>query len=139
MRVAKPSLPWSELHRRLDASHRCAERRLTPTRRKAEILHARARSLATDGKKESVISDLFRKLSSSSWGLNTTASNHVISAKSFPDRIYAAACTPAFVLGLINVRDRFLSVINIKKLLTYRKKKVLWTDLNKVILAIPLI
>ncbi|MGA7218148.1 MAG: chemotaxis protein CheW [Candidatus Sulfotelmatobacter sp.] len=42
-------------------------------------------------------------------------------------------CTPAFVLGLVNVRGQILSVINIKKLFDVAEKGL--SDLNKVIIV----
>jgi len=41
-------------------------------------------------------------------------------------------CTPAFVLGIINVRGQILSVIDIKKFFALPEKGI--TDLNKVII-----
>src|SRR5258708_11156325 len=55
----KAEFAWSGLHRRLDASHAALKRRLTPSpEEKQKILHARAQSLATDGKKEASSPDL---------------------------------------------------------------------------------
>jgi len=60
MRVAKPSLPGAELHRRLDASHAALETGThSQPRRKAEKFSRTPRSLATDGKKEASSPDLF--------------------------------------------------------------------------------
>jgi purine-binding chemotaxis protein CheW len=42
-------------------------------------------------------------------------------------------CTPAFVLGLVNVRGQILSIIDIKKLFDLPEKGL--TDLNKVIVV----
>jgi purine-binding chemotaxis protein CheW len=42
-------------------------------------------------------------------------------------------CTPAFVLGLVNVRGQILSIINIKKLFDLPEKGL--TELNKVIVV----
>ena len=42
-------------------------------------------------------------------------------------------CTPAFVLGLVNVRGQILSIINIKKLFDLPEKGL--TDLNKIIIV----
>src|SRR5258708_13924149 len=55
----KAEFAWSGLHRRLDASHAALKRRLTPSpEENQKILHARAQSLATDGKKEASSPDL---------------------------------------------------------------------------------
>jgi len=62
-------------------------------------------------------------LSSSSWGSEHYGIESCHIREILPlTEFTPLPCTPAFVLGLINVRGQILSVINIKKLLTYRKK-----------------
>lgn len=48
------------------------------------------------------------------------------------NELTAVPCTPAFVLGIINVRGQILSVIDIKKFFALPERGI--TDLNKVII-----
>jgi purine-binding chemotaxis protein CheW len=128
-------LDWAKLHGRLDASHAALKRRLIPSlEEKRKILHARARVLATGGKTAPTSPYLLLEvvefvLGPEHYGI---ASSHIREIHPLSE-FTPVPCTPAFVLGLVNVRGQILSIINIKKLFDLPEKGL--TDLNKVIIV----
>jgi len=131
----KGGLDWAQLHRRLDASQSALERRLTPSREEEQkILHARARLLATGGKAEATspqsrLEVVEFVLGPEHYGIESTLIREIHPLSEFTP----LPCTPAFFLGLVNVRGHILSIINIKKLFDLPEKGL--TDLNKVIIV----
>lgn len=131
--VHQGGLDWVGLHRRLDASQEALNRRLSPSREeKQKILRARARSLAESGKKEAPSPDLFLEvvefvLGPEHYGIESSHIREIYPLNDFTP----LPCTPAFVLGLVNVRGQILSIINIKKLFDLPEKGL--TDFNKII------
>jgi purine-binding chemotaxis protein CheW len=134
-------LDWIGLHRRLDLSQAAMERKLSPgPKEKQEILRARARSLAlapapaTWGKIEATSSGLRLDvvefvLGPEHYGIELSHIREIHALSEFTP----LPSTPAFVLGLVNVRGQILSIINIKKLFDLPEKGL--TDLNKVIIV----
>jgi purine-binding chemotaxis protein CheW len=126
---------WAELHRRLDASHAALKRGLTPdAQEKQKILHARARSLAARGKTEATSPHLILQvvefvLGPEHYGIESSHIREILPLGEFTP----LPCTPAFVLGLVNVRGQILSIINFKTLFGLPEKGL--TDLNKVIVV----
>jgi len=131
----KGSLYWAGLRRRLDASQEALNRRLSPSREeKQKILRARARSMAASGKKEAPSPDLLLEvvefvLGPEHYGIESSHIREIYPLSEFTP----LPCTPAFVLGLVNVRGQILSIINIKKLFDLPEKGL--TDLNKIIIV----
>jgi len=131
----KGDLDWAGLHHRLDVSQTALKQRLNPSfEEKRKVLRARARSLAAGGKKEATSPDLFLEvvefvLGPEHYGI---ASSHIREIHPLSE-FTPLPCTPAFVLGLVNVRGQILSIINIKKLFGLPEKGL--TDLNKVIIV----
>jgi purine-binding chemotaxis protein CheW len=128
-------MDWVGLHRRLDASQEALNRRLSPSREeKQKILRARARSLAESGKKEAPSPDLLLEvvefvLGTEHYAIESSHIREIFTLSEFTP----LPCTPAFVLGLVNVRGQILSIINIKKLFDLPEKGL--TELNKVIIV----
>ena len=128
-------LDWAGIHRRLDASHAALKQKLTPSlEEKQRILRARARLLAAGGKKEaaapgSVLEVVEFVLGPEHYGIESSYIREIYPLTEFTP----FPCTPAFVLGLINVRGQILSIINIKKLFDLPEKGL--TNLNKVIVV----
>ena len=131
----KGGVDWGNLHRRLDASQAALKQRLSPgpeeTRR---ILRARARSLAAGDRSEATSPDLLLEvvefvLGPEHYGIESSHIREIYPLSEFTP----VPCTPAFVLGLVNVRGQILSIINIKKLFDLPEKGL--TDLNKVIIV----
>jgi purine-binding chemotaxis protein CheW len=132
----KGELDWVEIHRRMDASQAALKRRLNPSREeKQKILRARARSLAADSKAEaataphSLLEVVEFVLGREHYGIESSYIREIHPLSEFTP----LPCTPAFVLGLVNVRGQILSIINIKKLFDLPEKGL--TDLNKVIIV----
>jgi purine-binding chemotaxis protein CheW len=131
----KAAFDWAQLHRRLDASHAALQQRLTPSaEERQKILHARAQMLAGSGKAEALSPHLLLEvvefvLGPEHYGIASSDIREILPLSEFTP----LPCTPAFVLGLVNVRGQILSIINIKKLLDLPEKGL--TDLNKVIIV----
>ncbi|HWO34417.1 MAG TPA: chemotaxis protein CheW [Candidatus Acidoferrum sp.] len=126
---------WSELHRRVEMSRSAMQQRLSPgIEERRTILRTRARFLAQErnGDKEPPQSPLVVVeflLASEHYGIELTYIREIHALSEFTP----LPGTPAFVLGLTNVRGRILSVIDIKKLFDLPEKGL--TDLNKVIVV----
>jgi purine-binding chemotaxis protein CheW len=126
---------WSELHRRLETSRSAMQRRLNPSvEERRTILRARARLLAQEGKgdkelPQSPLEVVEFLLASEHYGIELTHIREIHALSEFT----SLPGTPAFVLGLTNVRGQILSVIDIKKLFDLPEKGL--TDLNKVIVV----
>ena len=131
----EPEFDWAELHRRLDASHAALQRRLTPsTEEKQKLLRTRARLLAVGGKAEATAPHLVLEvvefvLGAEHYGIESLHIREIHPLSEFTP----LPCTPAFVLGLVNVRGQILSIIDIKKLFDLPDQGL--TDLNKVIIV----
>ncbi len=126
----KKGIDWDDLHRRLAAARQNINREMTPAERK-ETLKARAKTLAGESVEgESVTEQLevleFR-LAYETYGIEMTHVQETAPLK----ELTPVPGTPAFVLGLINLRGRILSVIDIKKFFDLPEKGL--TDLNKII------
>jgi purine-binding chemotaxis protein CheW len=126
---------WAELHRRLEASQSALRRGLNPTiEEKRTILRARAQLLAQENKEQerlpgSCLEVVEFLLGSEHYGIELTYIREIHVLSEFTP----LPGTPAFVLGLTNVRGQILSVIDIKKLFDVPEKGL--TDLNKVIVV----
>jgi len=131
----KSEIDWAELHRRLEASRSALERRLAPgPEERQKILRARARLLAAGGKTEAAPARLLVEvvefvLGPEHYGIESRHIREIHPLSEFTP----LPCTPAFVLGLVNVRGQILSIINIKKLFDLPEKGL--TNLNKVIIV----
>jgi purine-binding chemotaxis protein CheW len=130
----KAGFDWADLHRRLDASQAALKRRLSPSAaEKQRILHARARLLAADDKANATSPHLLLEvvefvLGSEHYGIESSHIREIHPLSEFTP----LPCTPAFVLGLVNIRGQILSIIDIKKLFDLPEKGL--TNLNKVII-----
>jgi purine-binding chemotaxis protein CheW len=129
------NLEWANLHRRLDASQAALQRKLTPgPEEKRKILRHRARLLAASSKAEataqgSPIEIVEFVLGPERYGIESSLIREIHPLNEFTP----LPCTPAFVLGLVNVRGQILSIIDIKKLFDLPEKGL--TDLNKIIIV----
>lgn len=102
------------------------------TDKERTILKARARALAREGKDkeapEESIEVVEFLLAYERYGIESSYVREVYPLK----ELTPLPCTPPFVLGIINVRGRIVSVIDIKKFFDLPEKGL--TDLNKVII-----
>jgi len=124
------AIDWQKVRLRLDAVADMMNHRLTPAEEK-DILRARARALAHEppGEEEGAecLEVLEFLLAHETYGIEM---RYVRETRPLRD-LTPVPCTPPFVLGLINVRGRILSVIDIRKFFDLPDKGL--TELNNVI------
>lgn len=126
------ALDWREVQRRLEAARAVIERGWAPDSEAAKrILKARAQALAREPEIADAGDDTIEVvefvLAYEQYAVET---RHV--REIYPlEHLTPLPCTPAFVLGIVNVRGEILSVIDLKKFFDLPEKGL--TDLNKVI------
>jgi purine-binding chemotaxis protein CheW len=127
------ALDWSEIHRRVETAQAALERGLRPTaEEKRAILKERAKALAREPKEneaaEAQLEVVEFLLAYERYAIESSYVREVHPLK----ELTPLPGTPPFVLGIINVRGRILSVVDIKKFFDLPEKGL--TDLNKVII-----
>jgi purine-binding chemotaxis protein CheW len=128
------SIDWSAIHRRLETAQAALQQDLTPTpEEQKRILKARACALARTPKGEDITTARIEVveflLAYERYGLELLYVREVYPLK----ELTSLPCTPPFVVGIINVRGRLLSVLDIKNFFDLPAKGL--TDLNKVIIV----
>ena len=130
-REERTVIDWQMVRQRLDAVTDNLNRGMTPAEEKI-ILKTRARALAREPLPDVTESEFLEILEFSlayeSYGVEMA---YVRETRPLRE-ITPVPCTPRFVLGLINVRGRIISVIDIKMFFDLPEKGL--TDLNKVII-----
>lgn len=126
------AIDWREVERRLEAARVAIERIWAPTAEDTQrILKERAQTLAREAvpaeAADASIEVIEFLLAHECYAV---ASEYVREVYPLED-ITPLPCTPAFVLGIVNVRGEILSVIDIKKFFDLPEKGL--TDLNKII------
>jgi purine-binding chemotaxis protein CheW len=128
-------LVWANVRRRLDVSRATLQRKLAPgVEEKRKILQHRALLLAASSKADviapgSLLEIVEFVLGPERYGIESSRIREI-----YPLNEYTPLpCTPAFVLGLVNVRGQILSIINLKKLFDLPEDGL--TDLNKIIIV----
>jgi purine-binding chemotaxis protein CheW len=132
---SKRSTPidWNEVRRRVGIAQEKIDKgwQLSPEEKK-QILKARAISLAretkTDAIQESAEMIEFR-LSDEKYAIESRFVREVYPLK----ELTPLPCTPAFVLGIINLRGQIISVIDIKKFFELPEQGL--SDLNRAIIV----
>lgn len=130
-KTRKP-VDWGEVKQRLEAAQGAIERIFMPAAEDAQkTLQIRAQALARETvpaeAADAGIEVIEFLLAHERYAI---ASEYV--REVYPlEELTTLPCTPAFVLGIINVRGEILSVIDIKKFFDLPEKGL--TDLNKVI------
>ena len=125
-------IDWDEVRKRVEKARATAEQGWVPgPEERKEILRTRARALAGEpeakavGEKIEIIEFL---LAYEKYAVETSYVREV-----YPLRdLTPVPCTPAHVLGIINVRGQILSVIDLKKFFDLPEKGL--GELNKVII-----
>ena len=130
--MSASGLDWREVQRRLEAARAAMERGWAPDAEEAKrILKARARALAREPAKDEADDDYIEVvefvLAYEQYAVET---RHVREIHPL-EHLTPLPCTPAFVLGIVNVRGEILSVIDLRKFFDLPEKGL--TDLNKVI------
>lgn len=131
--MQKTKIDWSEIKCKVNALQESLDRKnILPPEEKHILLKARAQALAVETKdeaaqKESVEIVVF-SLASETYGIGSTFIREVYPLKDFA----TLPGTPAFVLGIVNVRGQIISVIDLKKFFNLPEKGL--GELNKVII-----
>ncbi len=126
------AIDWREVHQRLETARAAVERIRTPDAGETKrVLKARAQALAREPEKaqaadaELEVLEFF--LAHEKYAVE---SQHV--REVYPlENLTPLPCTPAFVLGIVNLRGEIVSVLDIKKFFDLPERGL--TDLNKVI------
>lgn len=127
-------LNWEEVHRRLEAAQAALERgwQLTPGEI-ARVLRNRAKALAqepTAGRVAEESLDVVEFLvANERYGIEL---HHVREVHPVRD-LAPVPCVPPYVLGVINVRGRIVSVVDFRKFFELPEKGL--SDLNKAIIV----
>jgi purine-binding chemotaxis protein CheW len=126
------AVDWEEVRRRLGAAQTAVERGWSPTaEEKRDLLRKRARALAEAVKKDDPgekIEIVDFLLAYERYGIETSFVREVYPLKD----LTPVPCTPPHVLGIVNVRGRIISIVDLKKFFDLPDKGL--GDLNKVII-----
>jgi purine-binding chemotaxis protein CheW len=128
----RKAIDWKEIRKRLEEAGKALEAggNKGPDERK-RILSTRARVIAKETAPEErrdLIEIIEFTLAHEHYGVESTFVSEVYPLKAYTP----VPCTPAYVLGIINVRGRIISVVDIKKFFDLPERGI--TDLNKVII-----
>ena len=125
-------IDWEKVHRRMAAVNAAIEKGWVPSLEdKNRILKKRAEILACERERkttEETIEIVEFLLAKEHYGLESSYIREVYPLKDYTP----LPGVPSFVLGLLNVRGRILSVVDIKKFFDMPEKGI--SDLNKVII-----
>jgi len=131
--MQKTKVDWDEIKSRVNTLQESLDRKIfLPPEEKRTLLKARALALAVETKdetaqKESLEIVLF-SLASETYGIGSTFIREVYPLKDYT----TLPGTPAFLLGIVNVRGQIISVIDLKKFFDLPEKGL--GELNKVII-----
>lgn len=131
----KPNtIDWEELHQRLETAPAALDRGMAKTAEdKRKVLRERAKVLARKPEEKTSAQEQFEVveflLAHERYALDSSYVREVYPLK----ELTPLPCTPAFVLGIINLRGQILSIIDLKKFFELPEKGL--TDLNKVIVV----
>ena len=128
-----PRINWPQIHERLERARRALERgfELSPERQR-ELLKERARLLARPPQAvappEERLEVIEFRLGQTHYAIETQFAREVWSLR----ELTPVPCTPAFVRGVVNVRGRILSVLDLRRFFDLPLGGL--SDLNKVII-----
>lgn len=127
------AMDWQAVHRRLEAAAAAIENQLMLSQQsKKSLLKARATSLAAVAQTEATeeyLEIIEFQLASETYGVELRHAGKVSLLK----ELTSMPCTPAFVLGIINLHGRVLSVVDLKRFFDLPNNPL--TDLNRVIVV----
>ena len=123
---------WDAAHRRLADARAVMDKGWTPDpAEQKKILKARAKAIAQEPPAEEIAGERIEivefLLAHERYGIESSYVREIHPLK----ELTPLPCTPAFILGIVNIRGRILPVIDIKKFFELPEKGL--TDLNKVI------
>lgn len=130
--TARAAVDWREAERQLEAARAAIERIWAPGPEETKrVLRARAQALARQpGQAEAAgehLEVVEFVLAYENYAVETRYVREVCPL----ENLTPLPCTPAFVLGVVNLRGEILSVLDLKKFFELPEKGL--TDLNKVI------
>jgi len=126
-------IDWPQIHERLERARRALERgfELSPERQQ-QLLKERARLLARPPQPatspEERLEIIEFRLGKTHYAIETQFAREVWSLR----ELTPVPCTPAFVRGVVNVRGRILSVLDLRRFFDLPSSGL--SDLNKVII-----
>lgn len=122
---------WNEVRRRIESARAAAERAWAPDPEEVKrVLKARAQALAREpdtAQAAETLECVEFLLAHETYAVESRFVREVCPLED----LTPLPCTPAFVLGIVNLRGEILSVIDLKKFFDLPKRGL--TDLNKVI------
>lgn len=125
------AIDWRAVHQRLDAARAATERAWIPDAEETKrILKARAQALAREPERAQAADALEVvefMLAHEKYGVETSFVREIDALTD----LTSLPCTPAHVLGVVNLRGEIVSVIDIKKFFELPEKGL--TDLDKVL------
>jgi purine-binding chemotaxis protein CheW len=126
------AIDWNEVKQRLEAARVAIESIWAPTAEDTQrVLEERARALAQEPA-QAESADAWIEVVEFILAHERYAIESCYVREVYPlENLTPLPCTPAFVLGIVNVRGEMLSVIDIKKFFDLPEKGL--TDLNKLI------
>lgn len=129
----KPAtIDWREVERRLEAARIAIEHVWAPSPEETQkILKARAQALAREPMPTETAGEHIEVVEFVLAHERYAIESHYVREVAPLENLTPLPCTPAFVLGIVNVRGEILSVIDLKKFFDLPEKGL--TDLNKVI------
>ena len=124
---------WDAVHHRLADARAVMDKGWTPApAEQKKILKARAKAIAQEPPAEQTAGEQIEivefLLAHERYGIESSHVREIHPLK----ELTPLPCTPAFVLGIVNIRGQILPVIDIKKFFELPEKGL--TDLNKVII-----
>ena len=131
-KAKRAAIDWGEVRGRLDAAQAASARAWMPgADETSRILHERALALAAEPGKTQTLDESIEVveflLAHESYAVESSYVREV-----YPlENLTLLPCTPAFVLGIVNIRGEILSIIDLKKFFDLPEKGL--TDLNKVV------
>ncbi len=128
------AIDWENIHSRLESFKEKLEADMLVSEKDTEkILRARAEALSREIKKESLTQDYLEVvefvLANEKYGIEL---NSIVEVYTLKD-LTSLPGTPPFISGVISVRGKILTIIDIKKLFELSDKGI--SDLNKVIIV----
>jgi purine-binding chemotaxis protein CheW len=126
------AVDWRAVKRRMEAARIAIEQVWTPTPTETKrILKERARLLASDPMQATAVDELMEVVEFQLAGETYAVESRYVREVCPLENLTPLPCTPAFVLGNVNVHGEIISVIDIKKFFDLPEKGL--TDLNKII------
>jgi len=128
------TVDWNEVHRRLEAAQATLERGWTPSaEEKKKILRERAFTIAQVREEEPTAGEIIEivefQLSNERYGVESLYVREVYPLK----ELIPLPCTPPFLLGVVNVHGRIISIIDIRKFFDLPEEGL--TDINNIIIV----